>query len=716
MRSEYTKAGKNLTRLRGKKPITKWWTDKTLSEDVLAAHKGNFGWVLGEQDLVIDVDTRGFEGDVNSFDALEKDLEVVFNKTVKTPGGFHCYVVLPEGVVSSNLHGGLSKYPGIDFLGKGRQCVIEGSVVEDKAYTWHEENFFGTFDQPPAPTALIELLSRDKPVEGREDEDDPFAGLVSTDYGSWDDDKVKALLATLDPSMGNNEWVKVGMALHNYHPTGGFPLWEEWSKGGDNYLKGECFKRWKSFNSSGGVTMGTLVFMANEARKIEQDGDTSGVESEEDMDWDNWKYVRSHNMYADIEHLKLHNKTSFDLVNTVLMPLNKRGSRTLASTTATTKGLIESIDGIGYLPMYGKGVHDIEGDKILNTFNHDKVPKPDKKMTPEGVEAMEVIASHFELLCGDAVNAEILTTWIACQVQNQGELIRWAPLIQGVQGCGKSFIGRLIRVLIGDENVGTVSPTQVSSTFNGFATDVSVNILEEISIKGHNRYDAINALKPLITEDIIQINEKGINAYKARNTTNYILFTNDKSAIPIDDTERRYWVIFAPFRDIEELESKVGMGEDDYFERLWGAISYSNRGQLRKAFEDYTVANEFKSMSRAPMTDSMRSMVATEESAIDGLDEVRELIETGGRYYCKEVVCSADIFSELPLIKNWQRNNILTKLGYEQMPKPMRVDKNSKTRRVWTKGALTNEEVREIIKRQGGIVDKRDPFKTPGGV
>jgi hypothetical protein len=31
------------------------------------------------------------------------------------------------------------------------------------------------------------------------------------------------------------------------------------------------------------------------------------------------------------------------------------------------------------------------------------------------------------------------------------------------------------------------------------------------------------------------------------NTTNYILFTNDKNAIPVEDTDRRYWIVFAPF-------------------------------------------------------------------------------------------------------------------------------------------------------------------------
>jgi phage/plasmid-associated DNA primase len=132
-------------------------------------------------------------------------------------------------------------------------------------------------------------------------------------------------------------------------------------------------------------------------------------------------------------------------------------------------------------------------------------------------------------------------------VQYPGVLINWAPLIQGVHGIGKSFIGKLITTLLGLKNVGKVSPVSVSSNFNGYATGACVNILEEISVKGHNRYDVMNGLKPLITDTEIQINDKGVKTYTTQNTTNYILFTNDKNAIPVEDTDRRYWIVCRKF-------------------------------------------------------------------------------------------------------------------------------------------------------------------------
>jgi hypothetical protein len=74
---------------------------------------------------------------------------------------------------------------------------------------------------------------------------------------------VHAMLAVLDPDMGYDDWVKVGMALHN----GGYDVgvWESWSAQGTKYKIRECKNKWGSFDGSGNVTMGTLVHLARAA-------------------------------------------------------------------------------------------------------------------------------------------------------------------------------------------------------------------------------------------------------------------------------------------------------------------------------------------------------------------------------------------------------------------------------------------------------------------
>ena len=80
--------------------------------------------------------------------------------------------------------------------------------------------------------------------------------------------QIEEALTVLDPDMGHQDWLQVGMALH--HETGGqgFHYWDDWSATGAKYPGGEkLMERWASFGRASGqpVTARTLVRMANEA-------------------------------------------------------------------------------------------------------------------------------------------------------------------------------------------------------------------------------------------------------------------------------------------------------------------------------------------------------------------------------------------------------------------------------------------------------------------
>lgn len=83
--------------------------------------------------------------------------------------------------------------------------------------------------------------------------------------------KMQDLLAVLDPSMGRDQWLRIGFALH--HETEGddtgFEIWDEWSSNGDSYPDTEALRyQWDKFKGSTGkklTTMRTVVKMAKEA-------------------------------------------------------------------------------------------------------------------------------------------------------------------------------------------------------------------------------------------------------------------------------------------------------------------------------------------------------------------------------------------------------------------------------------------------------------------
>jgi KaiC/GvpD/RAD55 family RecA-like ATPase len=94
-------------------------------------------------------------------------------------------------------------------------------------------------------------------------------------------EKMQEPLSHLDPGMGRDQWIRVGMALH--HETGGddtgFELWDEWSQGGHNYPGTEALRgQWDSFKPKPGkrlTTMASVIKMAKEAGYKERKTPTS---------------------------------------------------------------------------------------------------------------------------------------------------------------------------------------------------------------------------------------------------------------------------------------------------------------------------------------------------------------------------------------------------------------------------------------------------------
>ncbi len=73
---------------------------------------------------------------------------------------------------------------------------------------------------------------------------------------------MEAALARIDGSaMSYDEWLAVGMALHDWDP-GGLDLWIAWSRRSARHDPGyepAMAAKWGSFRAGGGVTIGTVL-------------------------------------------------------------------------------------------------------------------------------------------------------------------------------------------------------------------------------------------------------------------------------------------------------------------------------------------------------------------------------------------------------------------------------------------------------------------------
>jgi hypothetical protein len=54
----------------------------------------------------------------------------------------------------------------------------------------------------------------------------------------------------------------------------------------------------------------------------------------------------------------------------------------------------------------------------------------------------------------------------------------------------------IMEYCLGDGNVNIVAPKELMETNNAYVSGSQLVVAEEMKIKGHNRFDAANALKP----------------------------------------------------------------------------------------------------------------------------------------------------------------------------------------------------------------------------
>lgn len=265
------------------------------------------------------------------------------------------------------------------------------------------------------------------------------------------------------------------------------------------------------------------------------------------------------------------------------------------------------------------------GIRVGNTYPEYQVPNVPKELTPKDKRAIQVVKNHVVHLLEDELEQDLFIDWLAWIVQNPGKLIKWAMVLQGVEGDGKSFWGSLLRAVMGVSNVKMLNASVLESNFNGWAQGQCVLVIEEPRLQGHNKYDVINRIKPLITNAVIPIHAKGKEAYDVENTTNYYLPTNFRDALPLNDNDRRYCVLFSRWQNRDALRA-FNEENPNYYVTLYRAIE-DCAPALRKWLIEHEVSEEFPAGSDAPRTKAHAYMVAS--SKPEPMRVIEEIVAEG---------------------------------------------------------------------------------------
>lgn len=339
-----------------------------------------------------------------------------------------------------------------------------------------------------------------------------------------------------------------------------------------------------------------------------------------------------------------------------------------ASHLALNLYKIPTVDGTRYMPGMDPLFSNVEGT-FANLYAEHEIPAVPEKLAPRDKRNIEIVKEHMTHLLKDD-EAGMLLDWLSWVAQNPGKHMNYAVLLQGVEGDGKTFFAEMMRAVMGISNVTMLNAQILHSTFTDWTVGQCLACVEEVRlVNDGNKFEVLNRVKPNITNTVIEVHPKGKPVFNAINTTSYLLFSNYKDALPIDDNARRYLVLFSRWQTAVAIR-RFKAENKHYYRKLYAAIEES-AGALRKWLLEHEQDADFDPTGDAPDTSAKRHMVYLSkpefiqltESAIRANDSHLvgpDIIVSSGLH---EVVLARG--GEYPSAK--ALNNMLARTGYESL-------------------------------------------------
>jgi hypothetical protein len=252
------------------------------------------------------------------------------------------------------------------------------------------------------------------------------------------------------------------------------------------------------------------------------------------------------------------------------------------------------------------------GFSRVNTYWPIEVPRMVGDITP--------FANHLAKLLPNERDRLITLSYMAACVQYKGYKFQWAPVLQGVEGNGKTLLSTCTAEAIGKRYVHWPKANKLCAQFNGWMRGNILYCVEDIYVPS-SRIEIIEELKPMITGKELEIEGKGIDVVTADVCGNFILNSNHKAAIPKTRNDRRFCNLFTAQQQHEDLARDGMVG--DYFPKLYSWFYAEGAAIINEFLHTFPIPDEFNpatTCQRAPVTTS------TELAIVESLGSVEQEI------------------------------------------------------------------------------------------
>jgi hypothetical protein len=324
-----------------------------------------------------------------------------------------------------------------------------------------------------------------------------------------------------------------------------------------------------------------------------------------------------------------------------------------------------------YLP-YAEQFVEFNGKKCLNTYLDMSPPSSTDRID----YVTKILQNHARVLFHTQAEADVLLDYLAYIIQNPGRKIKWTVLLQGAQGCGKTIWSEIVGAALGPGASGLVDNDLLEKEYTSWAEGKILITMEEIHVSGTNRHKVMGKLKPFITNKAVNINAKFKTEYLIPNVSNYLLLTNHKDAIAIEDSDRRFCIMHS------RLQTKAQVMElqnSNHFDELYDAIE-NYPGTIKQFFLDRKISKDFNPTGNSPEFDGKQ---VTHELTKSSLRlAIDQMIADQYEMISQPVLSSAAVlrnanseFDDFNLkVSPKQVSQTLSAMGYTKYPKRKRIE------------------------------------------
>lgn len=358
-----------------------------------------------------------------------------------------------------------------------------------------------------------------------------------------------------------------------------------------------------------------------------RDEDDDGEDGDEDLGWiGDMAYVAELNRYLVLRTGALWAEESFRRMYAHIG--DPSSAKENAAAIFQRHPRARKVDALTYQPHQGRIVEE-DGQTLFNCWKRSGV------VPAAGVTVADVQPwlDHLAFVVPDAEQRETLLDWCA-HVLRFGKP-NWGVILGGAPGVGKDLLMLPFARAIGSRNYRAINESDLDGQWTWWAAETQLVVIAEMRALTPATYNKVKAYVARPPEKVV-VNKKGVPQYEVPNTAAYFGFTNYPNAVPLDEDDRRWFVMW----------SGAEPQDAAYYTQL---AAWLDKPGTTEAVAGYLLQRDlsaFNATGRAPDTDAKQEMIHASRPAFD--QWVIEAVQEGTLPFDADLVAVEDLLSRLP--------------------------------------------------------------------